>query len=75
MSNFFVGILVETMTPKGHFEINRPLGVILCFFMHYKDGPFPTVQILTKDVQVFILCLSYFITTDILIHLDKSSGT
>ena len=21
-SNFFVGILVETMTPKGHFEIN-----------------------------------------------------
>ena len=23
--NFFVGILVETMTPKGHFEINWPL--------------------------------------------------
>jgi hypothetical protein len=22
LSNFFVGILVETMTPKGHFEIN-----------------------------------------------------
>ena len=21
-SNFFVGILVQTMTPKGHFEIN-----------------------------------------------------
>ena len=24
MSNFMVGILVETMKPKGHFEINRP---------------------------------------------------
>ena len=24
-SNFFVGILVQTMTPKGHFEINWPL--------------------------------------------------
>ena len=23
---FFVGILVQTMTPKGHFEINWPLG-------------------------------------------------
>ena len=22
LSNFFVGILVQTMTPKGHFEIN-----------------------------------------------------
>ena len=22
LSNFFVGILVETMTPRGHFEIN-----------------------------------------------------
>ena len=22
LSNFFVGILVETMIPKGHFEIN-----------------------------------------------------
>ena len=25
LSNFFVGILVETMTPRGHFEINWPL--------------------------------------------------
>ena len=25
LSNFFVGILVETMTPKGHFEISWPL--------------------------------------------------
>ena len=24
---FFGGILVQTMTPKGHFEINWPLGV------------------------------------------------
>ena len=24
-SNFFFGILVQTMTPKGHFEINWPL--------------------------------------------------
>ena len=22
LGNFFVGILVQTMTPKGHFEIN-----------------------------------------------------
>ena len=22
---FFVGVLVQTMTLKGHFEINRPL--------------------------------------------------
>ena len=22
LSNLFVGILVQTMTPKGHFEIN-----------------------------------------------------
>ena len=22
LSNFFIGILVKTMTPKGHFEIN-----------------------------------------------------
>ena len=22
LSNFFVGILVQTMTPQGHFEIN-----------------------------------------------------
>ena len=26
LPNFFVGILVETMTPKGHFEIKWPLG-------------------------------------------------
>ena len=25
LSNYFVGILVETMTPQGHFEINWPL--------------------------------------------------
>ena len=25
LSNFFVDILVQTMTPKGHFEINWPL--------------------------------------------------
>ena len=25
LSNFFVGILAQTMTPKGHFEINWPL--------------------------------------------------
>ena len=25
ISKFFVGILVQTMTPKGHFEINLPL--------------------------------------------------
>ena len=25
LSNFFVGVLVETMVPKGHFEINWPL--------------------------------------------------
>ena len=25
LSNFFLGILVQTMTPKGHFEINWPL--------------------------------------------------
>ena len=25
LSNFSVGILVETMTPEGHFEINWPL--------------------------------------------------
>ena len=29
MSNFFVGILVQTMTPKGHFEINWPLAVTI----------------------------------------------
>ena len=28
LSNFFVGILVETMTPKGHFEINWPLVIL-----------------------------------------------
>ena len=27
LSIFFVGILVQTMTPKGHFEINWPLGL------------------------------------------------
>ena len=27
LSNFFVGILVQTMTLKGHFEINWPLQV------------------------------------------------
>ena len=25
LSNFFIGILVQTMTPKRHFEINWPL--------------------------------------------------
>ena len=25
LSKIFVGILVQTMTPKGHFEINWPL--------------------------------------------------
>ena len=25
LGNFFVGIFVQTMTPKGHFEINWPL--------------------------------------------------
>ena len=32
LSNFFVGILVETMTPRGHFEINWPL----VFFIFWK---------------------------------------
>ena len=29
LSNFFIGILVQTMTPKGHFEINWPLAKVL----------------------------------------------
>ena len=34
LSNFFVGILVETMTPKGHFEINWPLvGIVKNIFI------------------------------------------
>ena len=28
LSNFFVAILVQTMTPKGHFEINWPLVIV-----------------------------------------------
>ena len=32
-----VGILVETMTPKGHFKINWPLGNSENKFLHY--GP------------------------------------
>ena len=31
LSNFLVGILVQTMTPKGHFEINWPLSAPLGF--------------------------------------------
>ena len=31
--NFFVGILVQTMTPKGQFEINWPLGDTLMIQM------------------------------------------
>ena len=46
---FFVGILVQTMTPKGHFEINRPLkdmvldvdpdfcNVVTCKFEFFKE--------------------------------------
>ena len=50
LSNFFVGILVETMTPKGHFEINWPLeprdssltpchlqGVLFWFFLAWSE--------------------------------------
>ena len=37
LSNFFVGILVETMTPKGHFEINWPLvGTLGIFVTEWK---------------------------------------
>ena len=31
--NNFVGFLVQTMTPKGHFEINWPLDT-MSFFLH-----------------------------------------
>ena len=38
LSNFFVGILVETMTPKGHFEINWPLeGTVFEGFRNLKN--------------------------------------
>ena len=34
LSNFFVCILVETMTPKGHFEITWPLASESIKFFH-----------------------------------------
>ena len=42
LSNFFVGILVETMIPKRHFEINWPLHIIKKNHtsIKQKSGPF-----------------------------------
>ena len=39
MSNFFVGILVQRMTPKGHFEINRPLVIssVWAWFLYAQE--------------------------------------
>ena len=34
LSNFLVGILVETTTPKGHFEINWPLSRVINGWSH-----------------------------------------
>ena len=44
LSNFFVAILVRTMTPKRHFEINWPLPVAIyysTFHMHSCKYFFP----------------------------------
>ena len=36
LSNFFVGILVQTMTPKGHSEINWPLAIAVGITFAFK---------------------------------------
>ena len=36
-SNFFIGILVQSMTSIGHFEITRPLVPNFNFFQFYLD--------------------------------------
>ena len=38
------------------------------------NSQLPTVQILTNDVQVLILCLSYFLTTVHFMFLNRSLG-
>ena len=56
LSNFFVGILVETMTPKGHFEINWPLvwPHFSCTHLHtLKDNPWGSKPIV-NDIKTWV---------------------
>ena len=56
--NNFVGFLEEVLTPKGHFEINWPLGcqkyllfsklVVFCFYTHF------------FNVSIQVYCIFFF---------------
>ena len=65
LSNSFVGILVQTMTPKGHFEINWPLPITCTYYKfsnrssssHTKGKSWASHQL----KKMFALLASYFI--------------
>ena len=55
LSNFFVGILVETMTPKRHFEINWPLEIQIQnhYVLLWTHCNVVVLKLNTKHVQTF----------------------
>ena len=66
LSNFFVGILVETTTPKGHFEINWPLRRISihiygCSLLRSFLPQVPIFLIDKKRAYWTVLCKYYFL--------------
>ena len=54
--NNSVGFLEEVLKPKGHFEINRPLGISIRLGLDLNSGganmPFFTHNYLTRVLQV-----------------------
>ena len=58
LSNFFVGILVQMMTLKGHFEINWPLAN---YRMQYGKKKWKIFEVISPCVQV--TSLAQFIMT------------
>ena len=50
--------------------IAKTLSLLICT-IDFLTSQLQTYQILTNDDQMFILCLSYFVTTVPFIHLSK----
>ena len=60
LSNFFVGILVQTMTPEGHFEINWPL---VCFWESQPEDS-SSIRIFISSGSILSFCNFHPIMSD-----------
>ena len=64
LSNFFLGILVQTMTPKGHFEMNwriktRNLELHNAIWQEKYFSEFTFEYLLTRRIEDLVLVLSF----------------